>query len=145
MFDYSPAQDNSEAAWIDSVLYSDQTADNFTPYGANGFGAAIYSVVSILDGKDADVYEGADAKRAESEAINAYHRLHGKAEVLVMQDGSNWKWVFGLPKHQFPDSRPQLVEAGFCTDPRCGQVNPLDCFCRYSMTPEEVARWEKYD
>jgi hypothetical protein len=136
---------NDEDSYIDSVLYGDQTADDITPYGANGFGPLVLNVVSVLEGKETDVYEGTDVKRAESEALNAYARFHGKAEVLIMRDGGSWKWVFGLPKSRFPTSKPVVTEAGFCTDPRCGQVNPLDCACRYNMTPEEIKRYAECD
>ncbi|MEV0471020.1 hypothetical protein [Streptomyces prunicolor] len=131
-------------SYIDSVLYSDQTADNYTPYGANGIGAPIYGVVSLLNDKEELVYEGEDSSRAEREAINAYERSFRKAEVLVMQDGSNWKWVFCLPKSRFKDAKPVLTQSGFCIDPRCGEINPLDCYCRYGMTPDEIKRYAQY-
>jgi hypothetical protein len=136
---------NDYDAYVESVLYSDQTADNFTPYGANGFGPVVLNVISILDGKETDVYEGADEKQAEREAINAFERSYRKAEVLVMRDGGSWKWVFCLPKSHVNDAKPVLTQAGFCIDPRCGEINPLDCWCRYSMTPEQIKRYAQYD
>lgn len=136
--------DDGHDEYIDSVLYADQTNPDFPSYGANGWCGAHYGVVAILSGRETEVYDGTDMKRAETEALSAYARFHGKAEVLVMRDGGNWKWVFGLPKARFPDSKPALTESGFCTDPRCGNVNPLDCFCRYNMSPEEITRWKEY-
>jgi hypothetical protein len=131
-------------SYVDSVLYSDQTADNYTPYGANGFGSLVLNVVSILDGKETDVYEGTDEKKAEREAINAFERSYRKAEVLVMRDGGSWKWVFCLPTSRVKDAKPVLTQSGFCIDPRCGEINPLDCWCRYSMTPDEIKRYAQY-
>jgi hypothetical protein len=129
----------------DSALYMDQTNPDFPTYGANGWGGDAYSVVSMLDGKESVVYEGTDVKRAELEAINAYERSWRKAEVLIMRDGGSWKWVFCLPRERFKDAKPSVVESGFCTDPRCGEINPLDCWCRYSMTLEEIKRYAQYD
>lgn len=134
---------NDYDAYIDSVLYSDQSADNYTPYGANGYGRLILNVVSILNGKETDVYEGTDEKEAERKAINAFERSHRKAEVLVMRDGGSWKWVF-CPPRKVQGAKPSLVEAGCCTDPRCGEINPLYCWCRYSMTPEEIERYKQH-
>ncbi|MEU6765930.1 hypothetical protein ABZ916_25870 [Streptomyces sp. NPDC046853] len=137
--------DNSEEAYVDSVLYADQTNPDFPTYQANGWCGANYGVVAVLNGKDIEVYDGTDVKRAETEALSAYARYHGKAEVLVMQDGSNWKWVFGLPKDRFPNDEPKLTHSGFCPDPRCGDVNPLDCWCRYNLTPEQIKRYAQFD
>lgn len=137
--------DDHEDAFIDSVLYADQTNPDFPTYGANGFGRSEYGVIAILDGNETLAYEGTDSTKAEREALNAYHRSHGKAEVLVMLDGSNWKWVFGLPKARFPKFEPVLTQSGMCISQWCGEVNPLDCYCRYNMTAEEVTRWAKCD
>ncbi|MER6382120.1 hypothetical protein ACWDBD_38750 [Streptomyces sp. NPDC001118] len=144
MLDTSPMQDNSEAAWIDSVLYSDQTADNFTPYGANGFGAAWYGVTATLDGKEIEVYDGQDFDRAKREAIAAFERYHRKAYVSLSNDGGSWKYVFCLPRERVKDAKPVVIDCGFCIDPRCGEINPLDCWCRYFMTPEEIERYKQY-
>ncbi len=137
--------ENSEDAYIDSVLYADQTNPDFPAYGANGWGGGSYCVLAYPSGKEIEVYYGTDKKRAETEALNAYARYHGAAEVVVMYDGSSWKWVFGLPKAQFPDFKPVLAESGFCISSRCGEVNPLDCYCRYNMSPEEIKRYAQYD
>jgi hypothetical protein len=130
--------------YIDSVLYADQTNPDFPAYGANGFGQLIYNVVSYLNGNETDVYEGTDYSRAEREAINAYERSYRKAEVVVMRDGGSWKYVFSIPRERVKDAKPVVIECGFCIDPRCGEINPLDCWCRYSMTPAEVERWKAY-
>ncbi|MFK0231188.1 hypothetical protein ACIQUL_36090 [Streptomyces sp. NPDC090303] len=135
---------NSESAYIDSVLYSDQTADNFTPYGANGFGAAIYSVSSMLDGKETYGYEGTDSTRAEHDAMNLFKRFHGKSEVVISRDGSFWKWVFCIPKAVVPDAKPVLLNHTGCIDPRCGEINPLSCWCKYFMTPDQIERYKQY-
>ncbi|MEU8948809.1 hypothetical protein [Streptomyces sp. NPDC048489] len=143
MFDYSPADDNSEAAWVDSHLYSDQTADNFTPYAANGFGRTIYSVGSVVGDTDTLIYEGTDYEQAERLALNAFERSHRKAWVYVNADGGSWKNVFAYPSH-IKGVKPLVIDAGSCPDYRCGQINPLECWCRYSMTPESIARYKTY-
>ncbi|MFJ9900223.1 hypothetical protein ACIQPR_43535 [Streptomyces sp. NPDC091280] len=142
MFDYSPADDNSEAAWVDSQLYMDQSSPDFPTM--NGYGPLIINVVSVLDGKETDLYEGTDEKEAARLAINAFERSYRKAEVLVMRDGGSWKYVFAYPR-VVQDAKPVVIDAGFCPDPRCGEINPLDCWCRFSMTPEEIKRYAQYD
>jgi hypothetical protein len=143
MYDYSPADDAD--TWLDSALYSDQTADNFTPYGANGFGGAFYSVCSSIDGKEEQlIYEGSDYDRAERAAISAFERSFRKAYVSLSNDGGSWKYVFCLPRERVKDAKPVVIDCGFCIDPRCGEINPLDCWCRYSMTPEEIERYKQY-
>ncbi|MFJ8699490.1 hypothetical protein [Streptomyces ardesiacus] len=137
--------DNSEDAYIDSVLYADQSDPDFTTYGANGWGQTIINVVSILDGKEVDIYEGTSEAEAEKKAISAFERSYRKAEVLLMRDGGSWKWVYALPRERFPDSKPVVTQSGFCVDPRCGEINPLDCWCRYNMTPDEIKRYAQYD
>lgn len=131
--------------YIDSVLYADQSNPDFPAYGGYGSGRLIINVVSILDGKETDVYEGTDESRAEKEAVNAFERSHRRAEVLLMRDGGAWKWVFGLPKKVAPNFKPVVTESGFCTHPRCGEINPLDCLCRHNLTPEEIKRYAQYD
>lgn len=134
--------DDSENSWIDSVLYSDQTADNFTPYGANGIRATMYGVVSLLDGKETLIYEGEDYGRAEREAINAYERSFRKACVSLSVDGDSWKWVKAYPKHLAPNAKPVVSEGTYCLHPQCGEIHPLSCYCRYEMTPAEIERWK---
>ncbi|WP_326827453.1 hypothetical protein [Streptomyces sp. NBC_01751] len=144
MLDDSPFTGDSYGAYVDSVLYSDQTADDYTPYGANGFGASIYDVVSMLNGKEELLYEGTDYARAEREAISAFERSHRKAYVTVYLDGGSWKDVKALPKHLAPDAKPVVTGAGGCLHPQCGEIHPLSCYCRYEMTPEEIERWKEY-
>ncbi|MFD4608254.1 hypothetical protein ACFWOT_09070 [Streptomyces sp. NPDC058440] len=117
-------------------------SDDYTPYGANGFGRSIYIVSSILNGKDTLVYEGTDYDRAEREAINAFERSHRKAWVPVDVDGGTWKAVKAYPKHLVPDAKPVVADAGSCLHPQCGQIHPLSCYCRYDMTPDEIERWK---
>lgn len=140
MFDASPMQDNSEDAWIDSVLYADQSNPNF-PSGI-GYGSSYYVVTAYLDGKEIEVYEGHDYDRAEREAISAYKRYHGKAYVPLDTDGGSWKYVFGYPSTV--KSEPVVIPTGGCPDPRCGQINPLECWCVYSMTDDQKKRYAEY-
>ncbi|MFF4557136.1 hypothetical protein [Streptomyces sp. NPDC001422] len=141
MFDTSPADDADN--W-DACLYMDQTNPDFPTYGANGtaFGRSVYIVTSSLNGKDTDVYEGTDYATAERLAISAFERSFRKAYVSVDTDGGTWKAVFAYPRHI--DTPPMVIDAGSCPDPRCGEVNPLECWCRYSMTPESIERFKAY-
>ncbi|MFF9649715.1 hypothetical protein [Streptomyces sp. NPDC014622] len=143
MLDDSPFTDDSYNAYVDSVMYSDQSADDYTPYGANGFGAAIYGVVSTLDEKEELVYEGTDYAHAEREAISAFERSHRKAYVSVSLDGGSWKAVQVLPKHLAPNAKPVVADSSFCLHSRCGEIHPLSCYCRYEMTPAEIERWKE--
>jgi hypothetical protein len=144
LFDYSPADDNSESAYIDSALYSDQTADISSPYGANGWGRSVYIVTSQLNGKESDVYEGGDYDKAEQMAISAFERSHRKAYVTVYLDGGSWRDVKAYPKHLAPNAKPVVTDAGGCLHPQCGEIHPLSCYCRYDMTPAEIERWKEY-
>lgn len=116
-------------------------SDDYTPYGANGFGRAHYDVTAIIRGEHVTIYEGFDQARAESQAISAYLRHHRNAYVSILQDGSSWRHVQSIPHD--PRSAPQVTESPCCLHAQCGQIPPTRCYCRVSMTPEEIARYER--
>ena len=86
-----------------------------------------YGVVALIGTREIVIGEWqGDYARAESEAISAFKRYHGKASVTVMMDGGSWRHVAVAP---FAGSVPVVIDAGFCLHPLCGQIPPEECYC----------------
>ena len=123
--------------------------DDYTPYGANGFGRTIYGVVSLKNGTETDHYEGTDYERAAAAALRAFRSGHGRTSVFLMADGEGHQRVQCFPLGNGsgkPDmATARLTNAGFCLHPQCGQINPVSCYCALTMSDEEKARYRAYE
>lgn len=116
-------------------------SEDYTPYGANGFGQSWFGVTASYEGREYVVYDGTDGDRAEREAVSVHLRYHGKAYVSIMMNGETWKDV----KHVPGELRTARVsDAGGCLHPQCGEINPLSCYCALTMDEETRERYRTY-
>lgn len=99
-----------------------------------------YGVCAQLDGTEIVIGEWqGDYDRAEREAISAFKRYCGRAYVTIYLDGGSWRDVKTIPN--VPGYEPRVTDAGGCLHPNCGEISPASCYCRYTLTPEQLARY----
>lgn len=91
-----------------------------------------YAVFAMMKGGDEiEVMEETQGHeyhdKACAAAVEAHKRYFGKAWVVVVRDGEDYRHV----KH-FPGdlSTSRVIEIPFCLHPSCGQIPPEQCYCK---------------
>lgn len=101
-----------------------------------------FGVSAHINGTEQEIYDGTDYNTAERLAISAHKLHHGNAYVSVLLDGGTWMAVAHIPGDL---STAQLTEPSCCLHPRCGEINPLYCYCADRMDAETKERYRQYE